>query len=635
MNHCTMSGNRVPTGRYGAAIEIRDSLTTVIINNSILYHNWNGTGNHDVFAQGILEIYHSCFQYVDYSDHFYDSWVDENNINEDPQFCFPGDYTIAETSPCAGSANDGTNMGSYEIGCEDSYTWEGPLWYVSNDGSDFYGAGSPDFPLETIQNAVSLSSDGDTIVIYQGSYNEYISIGDKQLTIGSLFMFEPDQNELIDLTIVDGDSSQQIFSISGSQIEIIGLTLQNGYSDNWGGAISCGSYSDLTIKNSIIKNSHAGSSGGGINSNRSNLFLDSVIFTGNSSPGAGSINAGTTDESIIVEININNCTFSDNYSEGTTAGAQLGWGPSEVFISNSTFENNNSYKCAPFRIYTDFEIDSCVINNNYSESYSGGGAIFGPSTGFIKNSIFSNNSVDESNPNGNTGGLLIGDSVNVDIINCTFVNNTSIETGGLKTSGSSNTNIINSIFSGNTPDEIGVYYWNESCPAIEIDFSLIRGGIESVYFDTSTCNINWGENNIDADPLFCDPDSGDFSLAEGSPCIGTGQDGVNIGALGIGCEALSSDETPSLTPIDYVLHQNYPNPFNPITKIRFDLPEDADIQLSVYDVLGREVAELVNGRVLSGFHEVIWDASDVSSGVYLCQLTTLNSVITNKMVVVK
>ena len=78
-----------------------------------------------------------------------------------------------------------------------------------------------------------------------------------------------------------------------------------------------------------------------------------------------------------------------------------------------------------------------------------------------------------------------------------------------------------------------------------------------------------------------------------------------------------------------------PNPFNPVTKIRFDLPEDADVRLAVYDVLGREVAELVSGRVLSGFHEVIWDASDVSSGVYLCQLTTLNSVITNKMVVVK
>jgi len=52
---------------------------------------------------------------------------------------------------------------------------------------------------------------------------------------------------------LDGDSSQQIFSIGGSQIEIIGLTLQNGYSDNWGGAISCGSYSDLTITIPLLR----------------------------------------------------------------------------------------------------------------------------------------------------------------------------------------------------------------------------------------------------------------------------------------------------------------------------------------------------------------------------------------------
>jgi hypothetical protein len=374
-----------------------------------------------------------------------------------------------------------------------------------------------------------------------------------------------------------------------------------------------------------------------------------------------------------------------------------------------------------------------------------------------------------------------------------------------------------------------------------VQYSNIVGGESSMYVLGSS-SYNWGEGNIDAFPYFCNPDSGDYTLAENSPCVGTGENGANMGAFGVGCEALiiapvlsdiddqqieedgsvtleisatsdigldmtfsvysdtsdvivsldnttlsatpspdwfgtseitvmvtdenessdttdftltvtsvndspepfsviyptvldtfsthvdsdtaiafnweesydvDSDVTYTLTivleffgnsytdvhenisdttisissnsldpmlnvtsqdiatftyyvnssdgeymvasdvgefvlfraalgvyeglsvPVVYALHQNYPNPFNPVTKIRFDLPEDADVQLSVYDVLGREVAELVNGRVVSGFHEVIWDASDVSSGVYLCQLTTLNSVITNKMVVVK
>ncbi|MEE1507547.1 MAG: T9SS type A sorting domain-containing protein, partial [Candidatus Neomarinimicrobiota bacterium] len=85
----------------------------------------------------------------------------------------------------------------------------------------------------------------------------------------------------------------------------------------------------------------------------------------------------------------------------------------------------------------------------------------------------------------------------------------------------------------------------------------------------------------------------------------------------------------------FQLYQNYPNPFNPLTTISFNLSEDADVQLSVYDVLGREVAELVSGRVVSGFHEVVWDASEVASGVYIYKLTTQHSLLTKKMILIK
>ena len=61
-------------------------------------------------------------------------------------------------------------------------------------------------------------------------------------------MFEPGQGDYIALTILDGDSSQQIFSIGGSNIEIFGLTLQNGYSTSWGGAIGIGSYRNFGEK---------------------------------------------------------------------------------------------------------------------------------------------------------------------------------------------------------------------------------------------------------------------------------------------------------------------------------------------------------------------------------------------------
>ncbi|HCN24025.1 MAG TPA: hypothetical protein DIS65_01475, partial [Candidatus Marinimicrobia bacterium] len=74
----------------------------------------------------------------------------------------------------------------------------------------------------------------------------------------------------------------------------------------------------------------------------------------------------------------------------------------------------------------------------------------------------------------------------------------------------------------------------------------------------------------------------------------------------------------------YTLHQNYPNPFNPITSLRYDLPERAKVTLTVYDLIGKEVTQLVNTTQEAGDKSVQWDATDmhgkpVSAGVYLYQ----------------
>ncbi len=67
---------------------------------------------------------------------------------------------------------------------------------------------------------------------------------------------------------------------------------------------------------------------------------------------------------------------------------------------------------------------------------------------------------------------------------------------------------------------------------------------------------------------------------------------------------------------EYALHQNYPNPFNPITNIVYDLVEENHVLLTVYDVMGREVARIVDGTVSAGRHTAFFDASRLSSGVY-------------------
>jgi photosystem II stability/assembly factor-like uncharacterized protein len=85
----------------------------------------------------------------------------------------------------------------------------------------------------------------------------------------------------------------------------------------------------------------------------------------------------------------------------------------------------------------------------------------------------------------------------------------------------------------------------------------------------------------------------------------------------------------------FALQQNYPNPFNPSTTISFTIPNAAVVSLKVYDVLGREVATLINGRLAAGTHESIFNASKLSSGVYFYKLQAGDFVQTKKMLLVK
>ncbi len=70
----------------------------------------------------------------------------------------------------------------------------------------------------------------------------------------------------------------------------------------------------------------------------------------------------------------------------------------------------------------------------------------------------------------------------------------------------------------------------------------------------------------------------------------------------------------------FQLFQNYPNPFNPSTDIRFEIKENANVNLSVYNVLGQKVAELVNSELPAGIHSVSFNASNLSSGIYFYEL---------------
>ena len=96
----------------------------------------------------------------------------------------------------------------------------------------------------------------------------------------------------------------------------------------------------------------------------------------------------------------------------------------------------------------------------------------------------------------------------------------------------------------------------------------------------------------------------------------------------------------SSVPKQFALHHNHPNPFNPITSLRYDLPEQAQVTLTIYNMLGREVSQLVNTTQEAGYKSVQWNATDihgkpVSAGVYLYQIRAGEFVQTRKMVLLK
>lgn len=96
-----------------------------------------------------------------------------------------------------------------------------------------------------------------------------------------------------------------------------------------------------------------------------------------------------------------------------------------------------------------------------------------------------------------------------------------------------------------------------------------------------------------------------------------------------------SNESISETPVAFELHQNYPNPFNPITVISFQLPVSSQVSLKVFDMLGREVSTLINGRISAGEQQVHFDASQLSSGMYIYRLQAGDFVQKRKMMLIK
>ncbi|MBN2426649.1 MAG: T9SS type A sorting domain-containing protein [Calditrichaceae bacterium] len=143
--------------------------------------------------------------------------------------------------------------------------------------------------------------------------------------------------------------------------------------------------------------------------------------------------------------------------------------------------------------------------------------------------------------------------------------------------------------------------------------------------------VNW--HGVDSYLAFTWPLNYDLSYTN-ADLYTAGTDGLPIGSSQWWLITAIEDRNTAM-PTTLVLMQNYPNPFNPATTIKYSLSRKSDVKLKVYNVLGAEVASLVNKSQGAGEHEIIFNAKNLSSGVYFYQLKAANQVITKKMMLLK
>ena len=441
----------------------------------------------------------------------------------------------------------------------------------------------------TIQQAINTSVDGDTVVVYPGTYYENIFFRGKEIVLTSRF-YETGDLSFIASTIINGSqpadpdtaSCVLIIDAEDSTTVLQGFTITGGKGTAWKDEHSAGTYRE----------------GGGIFTAfaspviQYNLIInnEAINRTGLASAGGGGIRSGDGSPKILNNI------IKDNKGR-YGGGIVLNW-------CNPTIRNN------------------VVVGNSGGEDYGGGGIWLNKGLGGLR--IIENNTIINNHSSSDGGGILMYNGTTAIIRNNIIFDNTA-----------------------NTSPQISV----RSGASITATFNDIEGG--------------WtGIGNLDADPLI---DSVSYMLfIENSPCIDNGnpEPGYNdpedsatpglagfpslgtvrndMGAFGGPGRNLLPEvptgvenNTQGYLEKEFRIYQNYPNPFNPATKIKFNLAKADFVTLKVYNVLGTEIASLVNAYLAAGQHEIFFDASEYSSGVYFYELRSGKYSETRKMVLLR
>ena len=236
------------------------------------------------------------------------------NINNDPRFCDPaaGDLTLAQNSPCAGTAEGGTDMGALEVGCDAIVG----MLYVSTAGSDTTGNGSEGNPYATVQHGILQAAAGDTVVAEDGVYTENIDFLGKDITVGSRYMIDGISGHMYNTVISGGDSTSCVRFVNGESgdARLIGLALMDGHgraaglpADVTGGAVTCSYGSSPYLERLYIMGNEADSYGGGIYLHGSSPTLNNIQIYNNQAQLGGGMTCVQSHPSLInIDLTVNN-----------------------------------------------------------------------------------------------------------------------------------------------------------------------------------------------------------------------------------------------------------------------------------------------------------------------------------------